>query len=187
MLLKADEQEERIILIKKFVNTKVISFLILSLVLSMAFVTPSVYAIEVDEVISGDIEFLRSDGTNVYSVSEKEELTVKCDVTNNSLEKGINLYVASYTKNGELAQMLDVTAECKKFGKNENSILSDTFTVPENIDENYHIKAFVNSFGKFLVNIYDTAMPNNEKYSYFSVLYSSIFTEFIIISSFGIL
>ena len=143
MLLKADEQGERIILIKKFINTKVISFLILSLVLSMAFVTPWVYAIEVDEVVSGDIEFVRSDGTNVYSFKEKDELTVKCDVTNNSLEKGINLYVAIYTKNGETAQMLDVTAESKKFGKNESSILSDTFIVPENVDESYYIKAFV--------------------------------------------
>ena len=135
MLLKADEQGERIILIKKFINTKVISFLILSLVMSMLFVTPTAYADEIDKVVAGEIEFLRSDGTNVYSFNEKEELTVKCDVTNNSLEKGINLYVASYTKNGEVTQMLDVTAESKTFGKNESSILSDTFTVPENIDD----------------------------------------------------
>ena len=56
--------QEVTILIKKFINTKLISFLILSLVLSMAFVTPSVYAIEVDKVVAGDIEFLRSDGTD---------------------------------------------------------------------------------------------------------------------------
>jgi len=143
VLLKGEEQEERIIITKNILDTKVIFFLILSLVLSMLFVTPTAYADGLDKVVAGEIEFLRSDGTNVYSFNEKEELTVKCDVTNNSLEKGINLYVASYTKNGEVTQMLDVTAESKKFGKNESSILSDTFTVPENIDENYHIKAFV--------------------------------------------
>lgn len=53
-----------------------------------------------------------------------------------------------------------------------------------------HFFYFVNSLRKFLVNIDDIAVPNYGKTVQFSLSsdeYSEITTEFIIISSFGIL
>ena len=166
MLLKGDEQEERTIITKKILDKKIISFLILSLVLSMSFVTPAVYADGNNKVVAGEIEFLCSDGTNVYSFDENDELTVKCNVTNNDSEKEINIFVAGYTKNGEISRLIDVTAKSKKFGKNETAVLSDTFIVPENIDENYYIKAFVmdNKLAPYSCSRIDRALEQADEY-----------------------
>ena len=80
---------------KKYLSLKVIHLLIALLLICAA---SSVYAQETGMVRAGDIEFLNEDGTNAFTFNKNDELTVQCDIANNSLQKDINLYVVVYEK-----------------------------------------------------------------------------------------
>lgn len=128
---------------KKYLSLKVIHLL---LALLLICVVSSVYAQETGMVRAGDIEFLNEDGTNAFTFNKNDELTVQCDIANNSLQKDINLYVVVYEKEGEALKLVDIASnKSENFDANENGVLSDAVVVPEYVDENYSIKAFVMS------------------------------------------